>query len=104
MVVVVRNRYKIWLFFILSYWLIIGICDTVNCGLSNVCIERSFFENLFYTCGCKNGTNNYLYPGPCPGKKKKKNFDEITMNIYINTDANPITTTYSPGICLNGGK
>ncbi|CAF0900388.1 unnamed protein product [Adineta steineri] len=61
------------------------ICDTINCGSNGVCIERSFFENLYYACGCTNATQNFLHPGPCP-------------------NANPITTTISPiGICLNGG-
>jgi len=61
------------------------ICDKINCGPTGVCIERSFFENLYYACGCTNGANNYLNPGPCP-------------------DANPTTTTAPPSnICLNGG-
>ncbi|CAF3825091.1 unnamed protein product [Rotaria sordida] len=60
------------------------ICDKINCGPNGICIERSFFENLHYTCGCTNGTVNYLNPGPCP-------------NTY------PVTTTPSSVICLNGG-
>lgn len=47
---------------------IVGICETVNCGPTGICIERSFFENFFYACGCKNGSYNYLNPGPCPGE------------------------------------
>ena len=79
-----------------------------------ICIERSFFENLFYVCGCNNITNNYLNPGPCPGKKKQMNFEWVYLrdrqfmnnmvNNCINTDANPTTTTPVPGICLNGGR
>jgi hypothetical protein len=65
-----RCRKKIFsILFRIYYILIIGICDTVNCGPNNICIERSFFENLAYTCGCSNGTYNYLNPGPCPSKK-----------------------------------
>ncbi|CAF2504397.1 unnamed protein product [Rotaria sp. Silwood2] len=61
------------------------ICDSINCGLNGICIERSFFENLYYVCGCNNGTSNYLNPGPCP-------------------NASPATTTPPLSVvCLNGG-
>ncbi|CAF4791409.1 unnamed protein product, partial [Rotaria sp. Silwood2] len=61
------------------------VCDSINCGLNGICIERSFFENLYYVCGCNNGTSNYLNPGPCP-------------------NASPATTTPPLSVvCLNGG-
>lgn len=60
------------------------ICESVNCGLNGICIEKSFFPNLEYACGCTNGTYNYLNPGPC-------------------SNVNPITTTLPPTICFNGG-
>ncbi|CAF3290222.1 unnamed protein product [Rotaria socialis] len=58
------------------------VCNKVNCGPNGVCIEKSFYESLFYACGCTNGSSIYIHPGPCP-------------------DANP--TTPAPGICFNGG-
>ncbi|UJR27520.1 hypothetical protein I4U23_008804 [Adineta vaga] len=66
------------------------VCESINCGLNAVCIERSFFEGLYYACGCTNGTDNYLNPGPCP---------------VINPITTTTTTTITPpvGICLNGG-
>jgi len=70
------------------------ICNTVNCGPTGVCIERSFYEALYYACGCTNGTNNYLNPGPCP-------------DAVISTTVPPVVFcnnggTYNPatGLCL----
>jgi hypothetical protein len=67
------------------------VCDLVNCGPTGVCIEQQLFEGLSYACGCINGTDRYLSPGPCP------DVSPITP---------PLTTTTTPTvptICLNGG-
>lgn len=82
-----KKDFLLFCFFLKDYFIsIIGMCDGINCGIGGVCIEKSFFENLFYTCGCTNGTYNYLNPGPCTSKKNKKIFLEIIIiNEYLNT-------------------
>ena len=50
----------------------IGICDTINCGPTGVCIERSFCDGSFYACGCTNSTGNYVSFSPCPGRHSEE--------------------------------
>ena len=82
----------------------VGICTTIDCGPTGVCIERSFFEGLYYACGCTNGTQNYLNPGPCPSISNRR-YSRVRERETFFTDANPATTTLPPIVfCNNGGR
>ena len=52
--------------------LALGVCNTVNCGPSGVCIERALIQGLAYVCGCVNGTDSYISADPCPCKTRRR--------------------------------